>query len=52
MGSVRNRRGILNVFNRYPDPNSINYAGASLYTDNGMPWSQGSHYFLRAQMDL
>jgi len=44
--------GILNVFNRYPDPNTINYAGGSLYTDNGIPWSQGSHYFLRAQMDI
>jgi iron complex outermembrane receptor protein len=44
--------GILNVFNRYPDPNTINYAGASLYTDNGIPWSQGSYYFLRAQLDL
>lgn len=44
--------GILNVFNKYPDPNTINYAGASLYADNGIPWSTGSQYFLHAQFNL
>jgi iron complex outermembrane receptor protein len=44
--------GIVNVFNTYPDPNTINYAGGSLYNDNGIPWSTGSQYFVRAQFDL
>jgi iron complex outermembrane receptor protein len=44
--------GILNIFNKYPDPNRINYAGAALYVDNGIPWSTGSYYFVRAQFDL
>ncbi len=44
--------GILNVFNRYPDANHINYAGAGLYVDNGIPWSTGSYYFVRAQFNL
>lgn len=44
--------GILNVFNKYPDPNTINYAGASLYNDNGIPWSTGSEYFVRVNFKL
>ena len=44
--------GILNVFNRYPDPNTINYAGGSLYNDNGIPWSTGSYYFAKVQFTL
>ncbi len=44
--------GVLNVFNRYPDANRINFAGAGLYVDNGIPWSTGSYYFVRAQFNL
>lgn len=44
--------GIQNVFNKYPDPNTINYAGASLYNDNGIPWATGSYYYARVQFDL
>jgi iron complex outermembrane receptor protein len=44
--------GILNVFNKYPDPNTINYAGAGLYVDNGIPWATGSYYYAKVQFDL
>jgi len=44
--------GSLNLFNKYPDPNRINYAGASLYNDNGIPWSQGSYYYAKVQFNL
>lgn len=44
--------GILNVFNKYPNPNTINYAGAGLYADNGIPWSTGSYYYAKVQFDL